>query len=57
MTRLRGWGEKHCRAVNYVSDACFERTFVLVAARLSGVSAQVSFKGALNGDIFGLYVK
>jgi transposase len=57
MTRLYGWGEKHARVEDYVPDARFERTSVLSAVRLSGVNAQVSFKGSLNGDIFALYVK
>jgi hypothetical protein len=57
MTRLRGWGEKHSRVVDYVSDSRFERTSILAAVRLLGVNAQVSFKGVLNGDLFGLYVK
>ena len=43
--------------VDYVPDSRFERISILAAVRLSGVNAQVSFKGALNGDIFGLYVK
>jgi transposase len=57
MTRLCGWGEKHCRVVDYVSGARFERASILAVVRLSGLSAQVSFKGVLNGDIFALYVK
>jgi transposase len=57
MTRLRGWGEKHCRVNDYVPDARFERTSILAAVRLSGVDAQVSFRGVLNGELFGLYVK
>ena len=57
MTRLYGWGERHARVEDYVPDARFERTSVLSAVRLSGVNAQVSFKGSLNGDIFSLYVK
>jgi transposase len=42
---------------DYVPDARFERASILAAVRLSGVNAQASFKGALNGDLFGLYVK
>ncbi|MCL2288454.1 MAG: transposase [Candidatus Bathyarchaeota archaeon] len=57
LTRLYGWGEKHVRVEDYVPDARFERSSVLSAMRLSGVEASVSFKGALNGDIFALYVK
>ena len=57
MSRLYGWGEKHVRVVDYVSDAQFERTSILAAVRLSGVSAPITFKGTLNGDLFGLYVK
>ena len=57
MTRLYGWGERHARVDEYVPDARFERSSVLSAVRLSGVNAQVSFSGALDGDIFALYVK
>jgi len=57
MTRLYGWGERHARVEDYVPDARFERMSVLSAVRLSGVNAQVSFSGSLNGDIFALYVK
>jgi transposase len=42
---------------DYVPDARFERTSILATVRLSGVNAPVTFKGTLNGDIFGLYVK
>jgi transposase len=57
MTRLRGWGEKHARVEDYVPDARFERTSILATVRLSGVNAPVTFKGTLNGEVFGLYVK
>jgi len=42
---------------DYVPDVRFERTLILVAARLSGVNAQVSFSGTLNAELFALYVK
>ena len=57
MTRLYGWGERHVRVEDYVPDARFERMSVLSAVRLSGVNAQVSFSGSLNGELFSLYVK
>ena len=38
-------------------NARFERTSILATVRLSGVNASITFKGTLNGDIFGLYVK
>jgi hypothetical protein len=57
MTRLRGWGLTHDRVEEYVLDARFERTSILSIVRLSGVNAQVSFEGVLNGDLFALYVK
>ncbi|MDR2203247.1 MAG: transposase, partial [Nitrososphaerota archaeon] len=56
-TRLYGWGDKHAKVEEYVPDVRFERTSILSALRLSGVNAQVSFKGTLNGEFFGLYVK
>jgi len=40
-----------------VPNARFERTSILATVRLSGVNASITFKGTLNGDIFGLYVK
>ena len=57
MTRLYGWGDKHVRADDYVSDARFERTSIISAVCLSGVDASVAFRGTLNGELFGLYVK
>ena len=57
MTRLYGWGEKHARVDDYVPDARFERTSIISAVRLSGVGASVAFRGTLNGELFGLYVK
>ena len=57
MTRLWGWGEKSARVEDYVPDARFERTSILATVRLSGVTAPVSFKGTLNGELFALYVK
>jgi transposase len=57
MTRLRGWGEKHDRVVDYVPDARFERTSILATVRLSGVNTPVTFKGTLNGEVFALYAK
>ena len=40
MTRLRGWGEKNARVVDYVSDARFERTSTLATVRLLGALGQ-----------------
>ncbi|MCL2291660.1 MAG: transposase [Candidatus Bathyarchaeota archaeon] len=57
MTRLFGWGSRHERVEEYVPDARFERSTILSSVRLSGVCAQVSFEGVLNGDLFALYVK
>jgi transposase len=57
MTRLYGWGDKHARVEDYVTDARFERTSILATVRLSGVNAPVTFRGTLNGEVFALYVK
>jgi transposase len=57
LTRLRGWGDGHARVNDYVPDVRFECTSILAAVRLSGLNAQVSFEGVLNGEFFGLYVK
>ena len=50
-------GDKHARVDDYVPDARFERTSIISAVRLSGVGASVAFRGTLNGELFGLYVK
>jgi transposase len=42
---------------DYVPDARFGRTSIIAAVRLSGVTAPVTFKGTLNGEVFALYVK
>jgi hypothetical protein len=57
LTRLYGWGDKHSRVEDYVPDARFERTSIISAVRLSGVNTPITFKGTLNGELFGLYVK
>ena len=57
MTRLYGWGEKSRRVVDYVPDVRFERTSVIAAIGLSGISAPIAFRGALNGDFFAAYVE
>jgi len=57
LTRLYGWGERHMRVDDYVSDARFERSSILSAVCLSGVEASVSFSGVLNGALFALYVE
>jgi hypothetical protein len=57
MTRLYGWGDRHVRVEDYVSDVRFERMFIISVVCLLGVGASVVFRGALNGEFFGLYVK
>jgi transposase len=42
---------------DYVSDVRFERTSVVGVLGLDGVVAPLSFKGSLNGWLFGEYVK
>ncbi len=57
MARLYGWGERHVRVEEYVSDVRFERTSIISTLRLSGVNAPLSFRGVLNGEVFEYYVE
>ena len=56
MTRLYGRAPTNERVDDYVPDVRFERTSLIVAVGLSGVSAPLMFKGTLNGDLFEFYV-
>jgi transposase len=56
MTRLYGRAHKHERVVEAVLDTRFHRTTILSSVRLDGNTVPFVFEGALNGDIFRLYV-
>lgn len=56
MTRLYGRACKYERVIEAVPDARFHRTTVLSSVRLDGTTIPFVFEGALNGDIFRVYV-
>ena len=57
MTRLYGRAPSNERVEEYVPDVRFERTSVMGALGLSGIIAPLTYKGTLNGEFFGVYVK
>ena len=57
MTRLYGRALSNERVVEYVPDVRFERTSIISVLGLDGVTAPMTFKGTLNGDLFGGYVE
>jgi transposase len=57
MTRLYGRALTTERVEDYVPDIRFERTSVIGLLGLNGVTAPMTFKGTLNGDLFGGYVE
>jgi len=57
MTRLYGWGEKSERVEDYVPDVRFERTSIIAALNIKGVTAPLTYKGTMNGEFFGGYVE
>ena len=56
MTRLYGRAVEGERVVDYVPDVRFERTTTLSSVRLDGTIVPVCFDGAVNGDIFKIYI-
>ena len=57
MTRLYGRAPSNERIEEYVPDVRFERTSVMGAMGLNGIIAPLTYKGTLNGEFFGVYVK
>ena len=57
MTRLYGRASTTERVNDYVPDVRFERTSIIGVLGLDGVTAPMTFKGTLNGDLFGGYVE
>jgi len=57
MTRLYGRAFKKERINDYVPDVRFERTSVMGALGVKGMIAPLAYKGTLNGEFFGVYVK
>ncbi|MDR2699363.1 MAG: transposase [Nitrososphaerota archaeon] len=53
---LYGWGEKSDRAADYVLDMRFKRESLIATLSLEGINAPMTYKGTLNGDLFGFYV-
>jgi transposase len=56
MTRLYGRAAKHKRVIDAVPDTRFHRTTILSSVRLDGTTIPFVFEGALNGDIFRVYI-
>jgi transposase len=56
MTRLYGRAQKHQRVREAVPDTRFHRTTILSSVRLDGKMVPCVFEGALNGEIFRLYI-
>ena len=56
MTRLYGRADKHHRVLEAVPDTRFHRTTILSSLRLDGTTIPFVFDGALNGDIFRVYI-
>jgi transposase len=57
MTRLYGWGPTDRRVVDAVPHGHWKTTTFVVALRLSGLFAPMVVDGALNGALFGKYVR
>lgn len=57
MTRLYGRAPSNERLNDYVPDVRFERTSIIAALGLDGVTAPLAFKGTLNGEFFAGWVK
>lgn len=57
MTRLYGRALNGERVVDYVPDVRFHRTSILSSIRLDGTMVPLTFKGALNGELFKKYIQ
>jgi transposase len=57
MTRLYGRAFKNERINDYVPDVRFERTSVMGVLGIKGMIAPLAYKGTLNSEFFGAYVK
>jgi hypothetical protein len=57
MIPLYGWGKKSERVNDYVPDMRFKRTSIIGILGLDGFKGKEVFKGTLNGERFGKYVK
>jgi transposase len=57
MTRLYGRAPSNERINDHVPDVRFERTSVMCAMGPKGPGAPLTYKGTLNGEFFGAYVR
>jgi len=57
MTRLYARAKSGERVNDYVPDVRFERTSIISVLATDGIKADETFKGTLNGEKFGEYVK
>lgn len=56
MRRLYGRSKKGKRVNEYTPDVRFEQTSIISSIRLDGTQAPLMYKGALNGDLFKVYI-
>ena len=56
MTRLYGRAVRHKRVREGMPDTRFHRTTILSSVRLDGTTVPMVFEGALNGDMFRVYI-
>jgi transposase len=57
MTRLYGRALSGERVNDYVPDVRFERTSIMGVLGLKGIIAPLTYKGTLDGRLFGIYIE
>jgi transposase len=57
MVPTYAWGKKSERVNDYVPDIRFKKTSIIGVLGMNGLKAKSVFKGTLNGERFGEYVK
>lgn len=57
MTRLRGWGPTDQRLIESVPHGHWMTTTFVGALRSTGLVAPLVVDGAINGELFGKYVR
>jgi transposase len=57
MTRLYGRSKGKARVNDHVPDVRFERTSIISTIRMNGDSAPMTYRGALNAEVFKAYIK
>ena len=57
MTRLYGRSKGKARVNDYVPDVRFERTSIISTIRLNGDCVPMTYRGALNAEVFKAYIE